>query len=77
MQIYVKNDDLYFLMEPYQSIGFSEHYYAYNIQQHGKCIFKKADDLVDTHSAVPPPPQHAEEFLFFIISADAVVFFSV
>lgn len=48
-EIFVKDDEIYLLMQPLISISFNEHFYAYNVESRNVLKLKKSSELPDIH----------------------------
>ena len=47
--IYIKNKEVFLLLQPFASTGFDEHYFAYTVDEIETCIFKNVDQLPNIH----------------------------
>ena len=52
VQIFIKTNEVFLLMQPYISLYFDEHFYAYKVQEYGLCKLKNAKELPEIHPCV-------------------------
>ena len=52
LQIFVSNNNIYLSMQPFGSIYFDEHVYAYCVQQYTTFILKSVNELPEIHPCI-------------------------